>query len=205
MEEVAVIGMGPAGISAAIYLVRYGIVPTCFESNSIGGKLNSIGEIENYPSFIGEGKDLAKKMLDQVEHFKVKIVNQKVNKVSKNYDNGNYFVETDTDKYEFKAVIIATGIREKPFEVKGAKEINYKGISRCATCDGMFYRGKDVALLGSSLLAYEDALFLARLVNKVYLIDPNEKSNVKEELLNEVKSKPNIEIINGSNIVKVEG
>ena len=205
MEEVAVIGMGPAGISAAIYLVRYGIVPTCFESNSIGGKLNSIGEIENYPSFIGEGKDLAKKMLDQVEHFKVKIVNQKVNKVSKNYDNGNYFVETDTDKYEFKAVIIATGIREKPFEVKGAKEINYKGISRCATCDGMFYRGKDVALLGSSLLAFEDALFLARLVNKVYLINPNEKSNVKEELLNEVKSKPNIEIINGSNIVKVEG
>ncbi len=205
MNDVAVIGMGPAGISAAIYLKRFGYEPICFESKKVGGKLNEIKEIENYPGFIGEGKDLALLLSKQVEHFNLNVKNEFVTKIERDYDNGTFIIKSDSTSYNFKAVVITTGIREKPFEIPGSSSYSNNGISRCATCDGPFYRNKTVSLIGTSSSAYEDAAYLANICEKVYLINDGSEVKANEELQKEIGENSKIEVLSPYKIISSSG
>lgn len=193
MYDIAVIGGGPAGIAAAIYSLRGGKSTVLFEGNLLGGTLNQIKKIENYPGFKSmSGKTLSKKMTAQLLALNPEIIKQFVVKVLPS-DNG-FEIITNTNSYEAKKVIYCGG--ERRGNIKAAEKFKGSGVSYCATCDGFFYRGKTVAIAGSGYTALEDAEYLLPLCAKVYLIGKNPGLNA--EAYN------NLEIIN-SEVVKILG
>ena len=168
INDVCVIGMGPAGVTAAIYLKRFGFEPICFEPMMVGGKVNVTYEIQNYPGFMGMGPELAMKLEEQVKFNEIKIVRKSVKKVEK--VDSVYKVVAGQEEYYFKAVIIATGLKEKEYKVPGEDKYQARGISRCAVCDGPLYRNKPVAVLGGGNSAVEECAYLATICSKVTLI-----------------------------------
>ncbi|MCI2068133.1 MAG: FAD-dependent oxidoreductase [Bacilli bacterium] len=204
INKVAIIGMGPSGIAAAIYLKRSNISPICFEENEIGGKLNIIHEIENYPGFIGDGKDLAVKFTEQVKHFEIDIRKESVRSISKN-DDGNFDLKTDKSAYRFQAVIIAAGIRNKPFKVPGSDAYFENGLSRCAECDAPFHKNKPVAVIGNTSEALKDTEYLSSICNPVYLINPNETFQASEKEMTSLHSLKNVMVFSSSEIVASSG
>jgi len=204
LNDVAIIGMGPAGITAAIYLDRSNIKPICFEPGKIGGKLHQVKEIENYTAFLGTGVELAAEMEKQVKHFALDVRKERVISVNPNEDK-TYTVVTDNKEYKFRSVIIANGMKEKPFEVKGSEKYFGNGISRCAECDAAFHKGRPVAVIGDTNKAYKEAIYLAGVVGKVYLINEGDKVKADKEVVDEFYSMDNTEIINGYKIANSEG
>lgn len=205
VEEAAIIGMGPAGCSAAIYLKRSNITPFCFEQGEVGGKLNEIKEIENYPSFVGRGSELSQKFKDQIAYFKIPVIKESVRSVTRDFEDNFFIVKTDKSSYKFKAVIIASGIMNKPYEVKGSKAYNGNGISRCAECDAPFHKGKPVAVIGNSSEAVKDALYLASLCHPVYLINPEEGFTASSEEVEAFKKIEGTEIFSDSEVKMTYG
>lgn len=203
INKVAIVGMGPSGISAAIYLKRSGIDPICFEKNEIGGKLNIIKEIENYPSFLGTGEELKNQFSHQADFFKLNIVHQNVLSIME--EDGIFSIRTDGGTYSFQSVIIASGIREKPLDIPNSDSYFGNGISRCAECDGPFYKGKTVAVLGNSTFALKDASYLASIDGKVIFISqeklPESLVKDKEDFL----AHSNTEILEGYKIIGSKG
>jgi thioredoxin reductase (NADPH) len=191
--KAAVIGMGPSGVAAAIYLKRSGIDPLCFETGEVGGKLNKIAEIENYPGFVGSGIELAQKMQDQVKHFEIKVKKEEVRSITQE-DDGSFTIKTSLDSYHVLACIICAGIREKPFTVKGSETYHEGGISRCAECDAPFHKNKPVALIGDSNEAIKDATYLATVCKPVYLICPREQLQADPEEVKKFASNPDVKI-----------
>lgn len=204
INDVAIIGMGPAGISAAIYLTRSNVNPICFEPGLVGGKLNWVHEIENYPSYVGTGKGLAENMSAQVEHFQLDVRKERVINVNPN-DDGTYLLVTDKKEYIFKSVIIANGMKEKEYKVKGSEKYNSVGISRCAECDAAFHKGKPVAVIGKTNKAYKEAIYLASIVGKVYLINEDGKIDADKSLVDEFNQLENTETIFDYKIVDSAG
>lgn len=202
--DVAIIGMGPAGVSAAIYLSRSNVTPICFEPGKIGGKLHSVHQIENYPAFLGTGVELAEKLKEQVDHFKIDVRKERVINVNPN-DDGTYQVITDKKEYTFNSVIIANGMKEKEYEVKGSKKYNGVGISRCAECDAAFHRGKPVGVIGNTNKAYKEAIYLAGIVGKVYLINESGEFKADRELIDDFNNMENTETITNFKIVDSDG
>jgi thioredoxin reductase (NADPH) len=191
---VGIIGMGPSGIAAAIYLKRSNISPLCFEQSQVGGKLNIIKEIENYPGFMGEGKELAEKLQKQAAHFEIEIRSESVRSVTQNED-GTFTLKTDRAEYLFQAVIITAGIRDKPFAVKGSETYMENGLSRCAECDAPFHKGKPVAVIGSTSEALKDSVYLASVCSPVYLINPSGQFAASEAEVKNFSSLPNAQIV----------
>lgn len=169
-KEVAIIGMGPAGVSAAIYLKRYNMIPVCFEKDLIGGKTNYTERIENYPGYLGlKGPQLAQDLATQLESFSIRPIYREVKSLTQNED-GTYHLEYGKESRDFKYVILANGLAEKPFDIPGQDTFHKRGFSRCAICDGMFYKGKDVAVIGGGNAALEEAIYLASICSHVYVI-----------------------------------
>lgn len=169
-NEVAIIGLGPAGVSAAIYLKRYGMQPICFEKELIGGKVNKTEKIENYVGFTSIGGiQLGEKLEQQIENFDIKVIHSEVKSLSLNEDN-SFHIQYGKKERDFKYVIIANGMGEKPFDISGQEMFNSRGISRCAICDGSFYKDKDVAIIGAGNSAFEEGLYLANITKSVTLI-----------------------------------
>lgn len=203
INKVAIVGMGPSGLSAAIYLKRSGIDPVCFEKKEIGGKLNIIKEIENYPSFLGTGEELKEQFSRQADFFKLNIVHQNVLSILE--EDGIFSIRTDGGTYNFQSVIIASGIREKPLDVPDSDSYSGNGISRCAECDGPFYKGKTVAVLGNSSFALKDASYLASIDGKVIFISQDKLPDSLDKDKKEYLSHPNAEILEGYKIVGSKG
>lgn len=193
MYDIAIIGGGPAGIAAGIYALRAGKKTVIFEGNFLGGTLNQIKKIDNYPGFKSiSGKALTKKMTAQLLGFNPEIIRQFVVKVLPSDDG--FEVVTNTEVYEAKKVIFCGG--ERRGTIKATENFKGSGISFCATCDGYFFRGKTVAIAGSGYTALEDAEYLLPLCAKVYLIGKNPGLNAEQY--------SNLEIIN-SEIISVSG
>lgn len=169
-NEVAIIGMGPSGVSAAIYLKRYGMVSICFEKELVGGKVNKTEKIENYVGFssIG-GIQLGEKLDEQLSHFNINVNYSEVKSLSLNDDKSFHIVYGKKER-DFKYVILANGMGEKPFHIDGEELFNKRGISRCAICDGSFYKGKDVAVIGAGNSAFEEGIYLSNICKSVTLI-----------------------------------
>ena len=204
LNKVAIIGMGPSGITAAIYLKRSGITPICFEQNDIGGKLNILKEIENYPGYIGDGKGLSEKFIEQIKHFDIDVKKEAVQSINKNPDN-TFTIKTDAGSYLFQAVIIATGIREKPFKVPGSEAYFENGISRCAECDANFHKNRPVAVIGNSQEAIKDTIYLASICSPVYLINSTSEYKANQEEVEKLKALNNVTIYNPYKIVGSSG
>ena len=168
MYDIIVIGAGPSGMTAAIYATRAMKKVLVLESMSYGGQIVNTNCVENYPAEEKiNGFDLATKMYEQAKNLGVEF---KFEKVIDIIDDKEKEVITSKDKYKALAVIIATGNINRKLGLASEEELVGKGVSYCATCDGSFYKGKNVAVVGGGNTALDDALYLSDIANKVYLI-----------------------------------
>lgn len=180
-KDLLIIGAGPAGVSAAIYLSRSKYSFVLLENKAIGGKLNIITDIENYPGFTSiSGADLIEHFNEQLKARNVSIEHDEIKSISKK-DIG-FEVITEKNIYEVKSIIIATGSTTKKSGVPGEIEYLGKGISYCAICDGFFYKNKDILVFANESRGYKEALYLEKLVNKIYLINDNNIDDVDNDL-----------------------
>lgn len=204
MYQVAIIGMGPSGITASIYLKRSGIDILCLDKDGVGGELNKIDEIENYPSYIGSGKGLVELFEKQLEHFDIQVNKQQVLSINQEYD-GTFLIRTLGENFKAKSCIICSGIKQRPFNVPNSNSYNNLGISRCAECDAPFSKNKPVAVLASTSSGAKEALYLASLCSKVYFINPEEKISGDQKIIDELNFTSNIEVFNSTSIVSTSG
>lgn len=198
--DVIIIGLGPAGAAAAIYSARAGLSSVVFEGNAPGGQVSSTDLIENYPGIASiEGWKLATEMEKQSANCGTSIIYESVASV----DLYNKTIKTVSETYASDAIIICGGAKRRELGLDGEKKLIGKGISYCAVCDGGFYKGKTVAVVGGGETAVGDAIYLARLCKKVYLIhrrDSLRASKSKQKILNELE---NVEIVYNSAIEKL--
>lgn len=198
MYDVIIIGAGPAGMTSALYLLRANKKVLLLEKKVYGGQIVNTNLIENYPGIPNiSGFDFATNLFNQIKELGVDYRNEEVIKIENNK------VITNNSSYECKAIIIATGVENRKLGIED--EYIGKGVSYCATCDGNFYRNKDVAVVGGGNTALEDTLYLSNICNKVYLIHRSDNFKGEIRYLDEIKNKNNIEIITNANVVKLNG
>lgn len=201
--DVIVIGAGIAGLSAAIYLKRSSLSSILLEKSAPGGTLLNVHKIDNYPGFETiPGPELAEKCFSQAMALGVQY--EYGNVVSVNKDADLFEVKTDVETYQAKAVIVAAGIQIQQTGFPGQKEYLGKGISYCATCDGNFFKGKPVAVIGNENRAAEEALYLAGLVSHLDLIS-EKPLEIEEHLLNQLQSNPKVSFHLNAKVLRVEG
>ena len=168
--DVVIIGGGPSGYSAALYATRSGLDTLVIEKFSAGGQMTETAQIDNYPGFDDgvDGFSLGFKMQNGAEKFGAKTVNAEVIEV--NLKENPKLIKTDSGEYFAKTVIIATGAKHKHLGLENEEKLIGKGLGYCATCDGMFFKDKTVAVIGGGNSAAADALYLSKICKKVYLI-----------------------------------
>ena len=191
-----ILGAGPAGYTAAIYAARAGLEPILVAGLQPGGQLTITTEVENYPGFADaiQGPWLMEQMRAQAVHVGTRIVEDVITSVE---FGGRPFraVGDSGDRYEGSAVVIATGAQARWLGIPGEKELSGFGVSACATCDGFFFRGREVAVIGGGNTAVEEALYLAGLAKKVTLIHRREGLRAERTLQERLFAKPNVELL----------
>ena len=187
--DLVIIGMGPAGVSAAIYAKRAGLNVLCIEKAMIGGYVNYIDRIENYPGMVMSGPDLAFKFYDHIKELDIEVINKEVVSV---IDGDVKKVVTNDNEYLCKNVLVATGRMPRKLGLDNEEELEGKGISHCALCDGAFYKGKVVAIVGGGDSALQETLYLSDLCEKVYLIHRRDEFRVTGSLLDKIQEKDNV-------------
>lgn len=207
MLDLAIIGGGPAGLSAGLYATRGGLKNvTLFEMGMPGGQITGSSEIENYPGVaqVVSGIDFMQPWQEQCFRFGLKHEMSEVTRVSK---KGNVFeiIQADGKKVEAKSVIVATGGKPKKSGVKGESEFWGKGVSTCATCDGFFYKNKEVVVLGGGDTALEEAIYLSRICSKVYLIHRREEFRAAPSTIAHARENEKIEFITSATIEEIGG
>lgn len=202
--DIVIIGAGIAGLTASIYLKRANANFILLEGNDAGGQLNKLKEVENYPGFKKvSGKEIADSILAQTKELGIDILKASVQSILKEPEG--FKVVSDVDNFVTKAVIIATGFARESTSIKGEKEYLGRGVSYCATCDGSFFKGDDVVVYGNNDVALEEALYLANIVNKLTLVNPDEKLSGDSKLVDNITKAKNATIISGHKIVEVNG
>lgn len=195
-RKCVIIGSGPAGLTAAIYAARAGLEPLVYEGMEPGGQLTTTTEVENFPGYPEgvTGPVLMEDIKKQAQRFGTEIRFGFIEKVD---FSRRPFILVDDEGREIEAltVIIATGASAKWLGIPGEKEYSGFGVSACATCDGYFYRGKVVAVIGGGDTAAEEATYLAKLASKVYLIHRRDQLRASKAMQQRVFNTPNIEII----------
>lgn len=201
--DVVIIGAGPAGMSAAIYLKRSGINPVILEKSAPGGTLNKTHKIENYPGYVDkDGTTLAFRMYSQIEELGIDLKVETVQNIEKEI-NG-YKVITNNDEYHAKYLLIATGKIPRKLDIEDSENFEDKGISYCAICDGALYKGKDVAVIGGGNSAMEAASYMSDIANKVYIINRSNTLRADEKEKNIIKTK-NVEVIYNAKVTNIVG
>jgi thioredoxin reductase (NADPH) len=201
--DVVIIGAGIAGLTAGIYLKRSSLSGVVLEKAAPGGRLLNIHAIDNYPSeSLIPGPKLAEKIVAHAAELGVVPEYGNVQGVQKQGDH--FLVATDMDTYEAKAVIVATGTTTKTLGVPGEKELAGRGVSYCATCDGNFFKGKDVALIGYKDRAIEEAIYLASITHHLYVFAPQpfETTEAHERTL---RSFSNVDFFFGAKLLGIFG
>ena len=204
MYDLIIIGGGVAGMTAAIYAARAGLETLILEKAGFGGQVAITAKIENYPSYKEvEGWQLAADVKAQVDALGVESRSANVTELTKN-DN-IFTVTTDRDSFEAKAVIIANGVRRHGSGIKGEEEFLGRGVSRCAVCDGNFFRGRNTAVLGSGSAALEDAIYLSKLCKEVTLVFRPEKPSAAQRQIDLLEQFDNIRLLPRHIPVEIKG
>ena len=207
LYDAVVIGAGPAGITAALYLVRSGVSVALVENAAPGGQILSTAEIENYPGFPKsiKGWELADLFDAHLAGYPVERVRGQVASVEQ--AEGRIFRLTlaEGNVLEAKSVVACTGAHHRKLGAPGEDTFSGKGVSYCAVCDGNFYRGRDVAVVGGGNSALEEALYLSRIVNKVYLIHRRDAFRGAMIYQNKVREAENNELVTGSVVDEIRG
>lgn len=203
MFDLIIVGAGTAGLSAAIYGVRAGKSVLVLEGAAYGGQIINTPEIENYPGIKKiSGFEFATNLYNQAKELGAEIRFEKVLSVQEK--NGYKIVVTKDKEYEAKAVILATGAKNRNLGIEKEQELVGKGVSYCATCDGMFYRGKVVAVNGGGNTAVEDATFLSEYVEKVYVIHRRDSFRADKAEVDRLVARKNVELVLNSTIKALE-
>lgn len=201
MYDIIIVGAGPAGLTSAIYASRANKKVLVLEANSYGGQIINTLDIENYPCEEHiSGFDFATRLYNQTKNLGVEIKFEKVVGIN----NGNEKeVITVNNNYKCKAIILATGSENRKLGLSNEDELVGKGVSYCTTCDGAFYQGLDVAVVGGGNVAVEDALYLADICHMVYLIHRRDSFKAEETLVKRLNEKDNIKCIFNSSVTKL--
>ena len=193
--DVAIIGAGPAGMTAGLYAGRAGLTTRMFEAMAFGGQLAQTSELQNYPGYTQDmgGFQLAMEMKQQAESFGAQEISQGVTSVDLHGDPK--VITTAQGRYLAKTVIVATGSRPRKLDVPGEAELTGKGVSYCATCDGFFFRGKAVAVVGGGDTAAADALYLSKICSDVYVIHRRDQLRASHSYQVQMQAASNIHFI----------
>ena len=202
MTDIIIIGAGPAGLTAAIYARRASKSVLVLEAKSYGGQIINTPEIENYPAAAHiSGVDFAMRLYEQAKELGAQIVFEKAVEIR---DEGTEkTVVTNKNTYTCRALILATGSENRKLGLDGEDRLVGRGVSYCATCDGSFFRGKTVAVVGGGNTALEDALYLADLCEKVYLIHRRDAFRGEEASAERLKARENVEFVYNSQVTKL--
>ncbi len=203
--DLIIIGAGIAGVNAAVYAKRSGLDFKIFESGAIGGQLFYMEKIDNYLGIkLGtEGRELAKNLAESLAGLEIPVEDEKVKNIKE--QNKLFQAATGKNQYESKALIIATGSSFKKLGLQSEARFSGKGVSYCAVCDGFFFKGKNVAVVGGGNTAVEEALYLSNFAKSVTVIHRRDKLRALEYLQKNLFEKENINVIYNHKIKEVVG
>ncbi len=204
--DLIILGSGPAGLSAAIYAARAELNTLVIEKAPVsGGQIINTSDVDNYLGLPGiNGYDMAVKFREHCDKFQVPFVEGEVASISY-IGNIKKIILANGIEYQAYTIIIATGAIHRNLGVKGEEELSGCGVSYCATCDGAFFRGRTTAVIGGGDVALEDAIFLSRLCQKVYLIHRRDEFRAAKVLVSKAISLPNIEILYDTTVKEISG
>ncbi len=205
MYDIVIIGGGPAGISAAIYAERAGHSTVVIEKAILGGQITYTHMLENYLGFSRgiSGGDFSLEIKKQAERLGVEILSDEIIKLD--ISGPEKRVIGAAGEYGYKALILAVGAHPRSLDIPGEKEFSGIGVSYCATCDGAFFRGRDVTIIGGGDTAFEDALYIAGIASKVYLVHRRDMFRAQECLVEKARNTKNIEFIQNTIPVEIKG
>ena len=204
-ERVIIIGSGPAGLTAAIYTSRANLDTTVIAGFQSGGQLMLTSEVENFPGFPEgiQGPELMDSLRKQAERFGAKFIDEDAVRVD--FSSLEHKVYTETDCYEASAIIVATGASAMWLGLPSEERLRGKGVSSCATCDGFFFRGKEIAVIGGGDSALEEALFLTKFASKVTLIHRRDKFRASKIMQERAQKNPKIEFVADTKVEEILG
>lgn len=209
MYDIIIIGAGTAGLSAAIYGVRAGKKVLILEEKNYGGQIINSPEIENYPGIRKiSGYEFAKNLFEQATELGAEYRQERVTGIKDNGEKKEVLSKAasgEEKNYETRTVILATGVKRRMLGVEREEELIGAGVSYCATCDGMFFRGREVAVVGGGNTALEDAMFLSGYCKKVYVIHRREEFRGEDKMVQNLKEKENVTFLLNSVVTKLLG
>jgi thioredoxin reductase (NADPH) len=205
IEDVVIIGSGPAGLTAAIYASRANLAPLMIEGYESGGQLMTTTEVENYPGFAKgiQGPELMMATRAQAEWLKTRFITKNVTKVD--LSKRPFKVWIDNDLILAQTVIVSTGATAKYLGLENEKRLIGRGVSACATCDGAFFKNQEVVVIGGGDTAMEEANFLTRFASKVYVVHRRDEFRASKIMADRVLNNPKIEVIWNTELADVEG
>ncbi|MBR3139525.1 MAG: thioredoxin-disulfide reductase [Methanobrevibacter sp.] len=203
--DIIIIGAGPGGLTAGIYAGRQGTKNLMIDRDLAGGIGREVPEMENYPGFDNiSGLELIEKMKSQAIKNTELHENENVSEIIKNEGEYRFTVKTDKDEYQTKTIVLATGSSHRQLNAKGEEEFKGKGVSYCATCDGFFFKGRDIVMVGGGNSALQEALYLNNLGANVTLIHRRDEFRAQKHLQNMIKEK-NINTILNATVEEIKG
>lgn len=202
--DVGIIGAGPAGLAAAIYAARGGLSAVCFEKEVHGGQIINSPEVENYPA-LGKvsGVEFASALYDQATGFGAEVEYEEI--LSTDLKGEVKILRSADREWKVRAAILAGGVQRRKLGCPGEDRLLGRGVSYCATCDGAFFTGKTAAVVGGGNTAVEDALYLATLCEKVYLIHRRQGFRATEAELAKLRGNPKVEFVLDATVAEVRG
>lgn len=204
MYDIGIIGGGTAGMTAAVYGQRAGKKTLIIEGGAFGGQITSSPNVENYPGIASvSGSEFSMNLLDQATKLGADTVTEQVTGIR---DEGSQkVIVTGSNEYPCKSVILATGVTHRHLGAPGEERLAGAGVSYCATCDGMFFRGRDVAVVGGGSTALQDAEFLSNYCKKVYLIHRRDEFRGEDSIVKRLREKDNVEFILSATVKEIVG
>ncbi|WP_040197963.1 thioredoxin-disulfide reductase [Candidatus Soleaferrea massiliensis] len=204
MIDVMIIGAGIAGLTAAVYATRAGKSVAVVEENVYGGQIVNTPEIENYPGYLAiSGVELSQNLYDQATKAGAQVLFETV--VSIELDGEIKLIKTKQNTYEARTLIIATGVKRRLLDKPGEAEFSGKGVSYCATCDGAFYKGRDVAVVGGGNTAVDDAIYLSNICRTVYVIHRRDQFRADQVLIDKLQARENVKILYDHVVERIDG
>lgn len=204
MHDIGIIGGGTAGMTAAIYGQRAGKKTIIIEGGAFGGQITSSPNVENYPGIASvSGSEFSMNLLDQAVKLGAETAMEQVTGIRD--EDGGKIIETSGKEYQCRSVILATGVTHRHLGVPNEERLTGAGVSYCATCDGMFFRGKDVAVVGGGSTALQDAEFLSNYCKKVYLIHRRDEFRGEDSIVKRLAGKENVEFVLSATVKEILG